>query len=222
MSESRTPQPAVGDAAPPDRVSNFEIVIAVVLALAALASTWCGYQASRWDRAETHHRDEADVAERGAGEQTIIAEQVRTFEGMQVLEYWSFLREKDSASAAALRARMRPALRDAIEGAIEDGVLEDPSVPGPLQREDYLIDAAAESERLRDEAAHANELARAAGDASSNYVLLALLFGMVLFFGGITGTFSARRIRLALGAVAIALFLATFAMLAGLPVFLGS
>jgi hypothetical protein len=50
---------------------------------------------------------------------------------------------------------------------------------------------------------------------------MTLLCASVLFFGGITGTISSRRIRLTIGIAAIALFTITLIVLATLPVTMG-
>jgi cytochrome P450 len=49
--------------------------------------------------------------------------------------------------------------------------------------------------RLRVEAGELNAAAQRAGKISGDYVLLTLMFASVLFFGGITGTFTAKRVR---------------------------
>jgi hypothetical protein len=78
--------------------------------------------------------------------------------------------------------------------------------------------AAAAAAQLRVGAREAQQSARAAGQASGSYVLMTLAFASVLFFGGITGTFSNRRIRTGLGCLALVLFLAAVATLLGLRV----
>jgi hypothetical protein len=50
------------------------------------------------------------------------------------------------------------------------------------------------------------------------YVLLAVLFASVLFFGGFGGTFESRSLRRAVLAVAVVLFLVTFTALITTPV----
>jgi hypothetical protein len=47
------------------------------------------------------------------------------------------------------------------------------------------------------------------------------MFASVLFFGGITGTFTVRRVRVGLAGIALLLFLITLAMLIQLPVCVG-
>ena len=200
---------------------RFELLIAILLAMASLASTWCGYQASNWGGNQLLDQDAADSAERQAAEDTIVALQLRTFDGITMLSYWESLREGDVQTQEAHLARMRPQLRDAIKAAIADGVLTDPTVKGPLQRPEYKLPEEASADLKRGEAARLRERVQVAGRASNDYVLLTLMFASVLFFGGITGTLSSARARRFLGGAAVVIFAFALSRLVFLPVSLG-
>lgn len=195
-----------------------ELVLAIILSLTTLATTWCGYQARLWGSMQATKQAAGDTAERKAAEDTIVGLQLRTFDGIVMLTYWDALRQKDAQTAEALVARMRPALRKAIEVSIAAGVLTNPEVAGPLQRPEYVLAEEQSAKRLRDDANKLNDAAQAAGKVSGEYVLLTLMFASVLFFGGITGTFSSRNVRTGLGCVALILFLTTIWLLFALPV----
>lgn len=197
---------------------RFELFIAILLAIASLASTWCGYQASNWGGNQLLEQDAADSAERQAAELTIVALQLRTFDGIAMLAYWDVLREGDVQDQEAHLARMRPALRNAIKAALAEGVLTDPTVKGPLQRPEYKLEQEASAVAKRDEAASLHEQVQFSGRASADYVLLTLMFASVLFFGGITGTLDSPRARRFLGAAAVIIFLIALGRLAFLPV----
>ena len=97
-------------------------------------------------------------------------------------------------------------------------VLTNPEVAGPLQRPEYALAEEQDAIRLRKEAIEDHAVAHDAGQTCSKYVLLTLMFASVLFFGGITGTFSSRRVRNGLGCVALIVFIVTISFLVGLPV----
>jgi hypothetical protein len=113
---------------------------------------------------------------------------------------------------------MRPELRKALEASLAAGMLTNPEVAGPLQRPEYILTEEQDAKRLREEARQLHTAAQGAGQACSKYVLLTLMFASVLFFGGITGTFSSRRVRNGLGCVALVVFIITITFLIGLPV----
>jgi hypothetical protein len=203
------------------RRGRLELALAIILSLATLASTWCGYQSSRWGGVQRARQAAADTAERKSAEDVIVGFQLRTMDGLQMLAYWDALRKKDTETMEALFSHIRPALQKAIEASLAAGVLHDPKVTGPLQRPEYVLEVEQEAKQLRVEAARLQDEAREAGQASGSYVSLTLLFASVLFFGGITGTFTSRHVRLGLGGIALLLFLVTFLMLIRLPLAAG-
>lgn len=193
-------------------------MIAIVLSLATLSSTWCGYQASQWSGAAGGLHSKADAAERDAAKNALAGMQLRTHDGILIMEYWRALRADDTTTSDNLFAHMRPPLQMAIRAAIKEGVLVDPQVKAPLERPEYLLPQ--EEEAVR-QAAQAREWKAGASEASENaagYVPLTLMFASVLFFGGITATFGHRGVRVALTIVAIATFLIAFSILVRLPV----
>jgi len=200
------------------RRGKLELALAIILSLATLASTWCGYQARLWGGVQSTKQAAADTAERQSAEDTIVGLQLRTFDGIVLLNLWSALRQKDTQTSDAILARMRPELRKALEASLAAGMLTNPEVAGPLQRPEYILTEEQDAKRLREEARQLHTAAQGAGQACSKYVLLTLMFASVLFFGGITGTFSSRRVRNGLGCVALVVFIITITFLIGLPV----
>ncbi len=203
------------------RRGRFELTIAILLAITSLASTWCGYQASNWGGTQHASQGAADTAERQAAEDTIVALQLRTFDGITLLSLWDAIRSGDTQSQETILARMRPQLRLAVEAALADGVLTNPSAPGPLQRPEYRLVEEENARARREEAARLRSTVQVAGRASGDYVLLTLMFAMVLFFGGVTGTLGSARARKFLGAAALVIFLIALARLAFLPISMG-
>jgi hypothetical protein len=203
------------------RRGRLELALAIILSLATLASTWCGYQAQSWAGVASTSQSAADTAERQAAEDTIVGLQLRTFDGIALLNYWTALRAGDTQSQELILAHVRPQLRRAIEAAIADGILTSPGRTGPLQRPEYVLVEEQEAARLRKEAGVLNTAAANAGRYSGAYVMLTLMFASVLFFGGITGTFRSRRVRVGLATIALAVFVLTVTNLVGLPVHAG-
>ena len=197
---------------------KLELAIAIILSLATLASTWCGYQASEWGGVQNEEQAAADTAERQVAEDTIVGLQLRTFDILEVRDYWAALRQKDTETSGLIFSHMRPQLRKAIEACLAAGILQNPELPGPLQRPEYILAEEVNAKRLRVEAGKSHAAAQKAGHTSSRYVSLTLMFASVLFFGGITGTFTVRSVRIGLGGISLVLFFVTATMLIGLPV----
>lgn len=197
---------------------RLELALAIILSLASLATTWCGYQGRMWGNLQSGKQSAADTMERQAAEDTIVGLQWRTFDGIELTQYWTALRQGDNVTRDAIFARMRPQLRKTIELSLAAGVLRDPTVLGPLQRPEYVLTEEQNAKRLKAEARQAYVVAEIAGRHAGTYISLTLSFASVLFFGGITGTFTARRVKEGLAWLALLLFLGTIAFLIGLPV----
>jgi hypothetical protein len=197
---------------------KLELAIALILSLTSLATTWCGYQSKEWGNVQSNAQASANTDERQAAEYTILGMQLRTFDGLQVREYWMALRAGDNSTRDTVFLHMRPQLREAIEASIAAGILKDPSVAGPLQRPEYILKEELEAKRLRKQAEQLNAEAQAAGKAAGSYVTLTLMFASILFFGGIASTFTSRRARIGLTSVAMLLFFVAMALVFMAPV----
>jgi hypothetical protein len=197
---------------------GLELIVAIILSLATLASTWCSYQAGLWSGVQSTEQAAADSAERLAAEDTIVGFQLRTMDLLEVREYWTALRQKDTESSETVFRHMRPQLQQAVAASLAAGALENPDLPGPLQRTEYALPEEQNAVRLRKEAGDHRQSVQAAWRTSGAYVSLTLMFASVLFFGGITGTFTVRRVRIVLGSVSLALFLVAMVILIRMPV----
>jgi hypothetical protein len=220
-SDSEILQRLLGALEANQRRSGLELAMAIVLSLATLASTWCGYQATLWSGVTGDAQSAADTHERDASTATIEGLQLRNFDAIEILAYWQAMRAKSESDMQAVFTRMRPELKRALQASIDEGVLTDPTVAGPFRRAEYSLEVERQAADHRQKAADKREEARTAGQRASTYILMTLLCASVLFFGGITGTISSRRIRLTIGIAAIALFTITLIVLATLPVTMG-
>lgn len=200
------------------RSTGLQTLTAVILSLATLMSTWCGYQASRWAGVQGSMQSTADTAERQAAENMLAGLQIRTQDGLVLLEFWRALRTGDDTTRQMLMMRMRPELQSAVEASIRQGILKDPKVPGPLHQPEYVLETETRAAVDREVAKRANVISDAAGGASSSYVLLTLLLASTLFIGGIASTFSRHTLRRALAYVAVLVFVLSAVRMTLLPV----
>ncbi|MBS0197188.1 MAG: hypothetical protein JSR77_10560 [Planctomycetes bacterium] len=198
-----------------------ELAVAIILSLATLASTWCGYQARQWGGVAGSSQVAADTSERQAAEFTILALQLRTQDGLLLLEYWRAMREQDVKTAETIKAHMRPVLKAAVEATLAAGILTNPQVTGPLQRAEYALPEETRAAAEREKAGQMRAKAASAGERANQHVLLTLMFASVLFFGGISSTFTERRVRIGLAVVALLLFAFTAVRMLGLPPYQG-
>ena len=200
------------------RSGRMQALTAVILSLATLTSTWCGYQAARWSGVQSQLQSAADTAERQAAENTLAGLQIRTQDGLLVLEYWRALRDGDERTTTTIESKMRPELQRAVKASIRDGILEKTSVSGPLQREEYRLEVEVVAGTRRDDAKKSSTQAVVAGQVSNEYVLLTLMLASVLFVGGVSTTFSRKAVRRALSVIALLVFAVAIVSVTRLPV----
>lgn len=200
------------------RQGSLELLLVFVLSLTALGSTWCAYQSQLWNGAQLVHLADAEVANQKAEGATLIAMQRRTMDGLVVLHVMNALHQGDAASLEAMRRRAQSPLREALDACLALDPIRNPDVPGPLRMPQYVLVEEQNAEQERASAREHRAAAQRAGNNGDTYVLLTLVFASVLFFGGITGTFKSRRLRLGLAGIASVLFLGTVIRLTTMPV----
>ena len=161
-----------------------EIVATVLLSLAAVATAWSGYQATRWngEQAKASSRTNAIRVEaaraQGLGEaQTQV--DVATF--IQWVDAYALKRTscRTSTSSASARSSGPPSSRGSRRSP------QEPKAPlTPFAMPQYKLAATAEARRLDAEAELSSATVRQDIQRSSNYVLGVVLFSVALFFAG--------------------------------------
>jgi hypothetical protein len=195
-----------------------EITTALVLSLAALASAWCAYQASRWGGVQTFRLAAASKADRAAMEHQIAGLHYRTFDASIFISYLQSANTGDKKFEELLRKRFRPEMKVAMEAWLKTEPLTNPHAPiSPFKMSEYMLKEDVEAKSLSETSHSEFRLAHQASDTSDTYVMLTVLLAMVLLFGGIAGTFESRWLRQTLTIIATILFVFTTAFLWTMP-----
>jgi hypothetical protein len=197
---------------------RLEIASAVVLSLAALASTWAGYQASLWDGEQAAAYSRSDALR-------IRASAVRLEGDARQAEHRSAFVEWLNARAegAALRSRFYeerfpPAMRPAFNAWVRERPMTNPSAPpSPFLTPAYEWPgrkAAGELETLAEATFSAGQRANRISDAFGQS---SAILATALFFGGIGQAFKLRSAKVGLLAIAIAATVLGLLRMLGLP-----
>jgi hypothetical protein len=200
------------------RAGRLEGVVTVILALAAVATAWSGYQASRWHgeqaiafRRATASRVESTRASDLANTQTEI--DVATFS-----QWVDAYARHETRLADFYRGRFRNEFRPAVAAWIATRPLENADAPlTPFAMPNYRLEAAARAERLTVAAAAAAAEASRDIEHANNYVLAVVLFSAALFFGGISTRLQRPRPKAVILGVGCAVLVGTLAWVATLP-----
>ncbi len=208
-----TPLPWTGEKL--DR--RFELLEALILALATVFTAWAAFQSTKWSgiQADSYStasaaRTEASRAGVAAGQQTIV--DVITFttwlDAISAEERSGETNGFDpgggytpvsTALSGFLHERFRDEFKVAVDAWIAAKPFVDPDAPAtPFAMAEYRLandDASVELERKADAA---TAKARDANQTGDNYVLMTILFASVLFFIGISSKMDTLRARLLL------------------------
>jgi hypothetical protein len=212
-----------------------ELVVAVVLSVAALMTAWSAYQSAKWGSVMSASyglagaaRTEGSRASTLAGQQTIIDVQLFTDwlqaldderpEGQAQVLATDYVPEPASYSGF-LYARFRPEFRPAVHAWLaEDPTTNADAPPSPFAMEEYVLAARTEGLELDRKADAAAARALGAADRKDSYVLVTVMCSSVLFLGGVGSKLSSSRARGLMLGLAVAVLVATGAVLASFPV----
>ena len=182
---------------------RFEIFATVLLALAALATAWSGYQASLWDGIQSSNYTQASAARTNAAEKHTEANQLRLADLSVFENFIDASLDGDDELANFYRVRFR----DEFEPAYEAWIALEPEAnadapPSPLAMPEYQLERDREATNLNARADAKFAEGEEANDFSDAYTASTLLFAAALFFAAISERFEYRRARISLLAFA--------------------
>jgi hypothetical protein len=184
-----------------------EVVSTVVLALAAVAIAWSGYQASRWTGEQAKAFSRANAARLESTRWSNLANSQTEIDVATFTQWVDAYARDETELAAFYRRRFRREFKPAVEAWIATRPLRNPEAPlTPFATPRYRLAANVEAERLQAKAEAEAAVASRNIQRATNYVLGVVLFSAALFFGGIStriGDPRARAVVLGLGCVVL-------------------
>lgn len=201
-------------AVPARHHATIEIIFALLLLVATLATAVCVYQATRWNGEQATaygesatYRSESIQASSMANSQQLVDVQV-------FLSWVDASSRGDARQSAFIEDRFRPEFRPAFEAWRAGADATSPIPPGtPFSRPEYALAASNQSALLEEQAAAAFDRGKAANDYGDLYISYTILFAIVLFFCGIYSQWDELWIRQGILAVTLIIFVfALFSM----------
>ena len=183
-----------------------EILEVVLLAVAAIATAWGGYQAARGDGEQSVLYSEASVDRLQASSASALGDQ-RLAADAAIFNGWLQARAaKDPQLQAMLVRRFSPEYRTAFTAWLATGPFTNPDAPpGPGYMPQYHNPQAERAQRLNGEAAAAEEAGTTARHTAEEYVRATVLFALVLFLVAVSQRFRVPGVRIAVLAMALGL-----------------
>jgi hypothetical protein len=196
-----------------------ELVAAVLLALATVATAWSGYQASRWNGEQAKAFSRANAARIESTRAAALANAQTQIDVATFTQWVDAYAQEQTELADFYFARFRPEFKPAIDAWIATRPLRNPDAPlTPFAMPEYQLAARENARELEAEAESLSATARANVQRATNYVLAVVLFATALFFAGMSARFRTNRLRLALVSFGVAILLGTVAWIATFPV----
>jgi hypothetical protein len=182
---------------------RLEILATALLAVAALATAWSGYQASLWDGIQSSNYTQASAARTNAAQKHTEANQFRLADLSVFENYIDASLNGDTELADFYRVRFR----DEFEPAFEAWIALEPETnpdapPSPLAMPEYQLALEQEASDLTARAEAKFAEGEDANSDSDTYTASTLFFASALFFAAISERFDYRRARISLLAFA--------------------
>jgi hypothetical protein len=192
---------------------------AVLLALAAVATAWSSYQASRWNGEQAKAFSRANSARIESTRASGFAEAQTQIDVATFIQWVDAYALGENTLADFYFKRFRPEFKPAVDAWVATRPLRNPDAPlTPFAMPQYQLAASDEADRLEAEAdANAAE-ARTNVQRATNYVLAVVLFATALFFAGMSARAGTRRLRIALLVSGVVVFAGTALWVATSPI----
>lgn len=215
---------------------RIELVATIIMALAAIATAWCAFQAGKWSGIQSiefsnanSDRVESTRADTRAGQLTAIdvsvfiafADAINSDRSEGLIEFGPGepYQPVEGTLSGFWFERVRDEFRPAFDAWLEEFTLDrDQAPPTPFAMAEYVVTDAVEADLLLEEASVHRQAALDANQNGDNYVLTTVGFALVIFFAGISSKLAVQRnrwIAIGLGSV---LFLGALVLVITLPI----
>lgn len=196
---------------------------AIILALAAVATTWASFQASQWSNAQSDAQSASAIQRSDANRAASEATSQSVVDSQMWISWVEAVASGQKDRAGFLRDRFSSALDTAQKewlGTVRvDGDGNPARVPDgtPLNLASYVVPAQLQADDMSNKAEESLADADEASNTSTRYVMLAVLFALVLFFASVATKFTAPKIQVVLILTSLLLLVTTCVRMLLLP-----
>jgi hypothetical protein len=195
-----------------------EILEVLLLAAAAIATAWSGYQAAKGDGQQSVLYSNASVDRVQANTAATLGQQRLAADGAMFSAWLEARAANDAELQAMLVRRFSPEYRTAFAAWLETKPFTNPDAPpGPGYMPEYHNPQMEQAEQLNEQAATLEEAGTEARHTAEEYVRATVLFALVLFLVAVGQRFRLRGVRIATIALAFGLLVYGLYNLAALP-----
>jgi len=183
-----------------------EILEVLLLAAAAIATAWSGYQAAKGDGQQSVLYSDASVDRVRANTAATLGQQRLAADGAMFSAWLEARAANDAELQAMLVRRFSPEYRTAFAAWLDTKPFTNPDAPpGPGYMPAYHNPQMEQAEQLNEQAATLEEAGTEARHTAEEYVRATVLFALVLFLVAVGQRFRLRGVRIATIAMALGL-----------------
>jgi hypothetical protein len=198
---------------------HVELVATLLLAFAAVATAWSGYQATRWNGEQTKASSRTNAIRIDAARAQGLAEAQKEVDVATFIQWVDAYARGETSLQDFYFRRFRAEFKPAFNAWVATTPLKNRNAPlTPFVMPQYKLVAEQEAAQLDVEAEVSAATVRRNIQRSSNYVLGVVLFSVALFFAGMSTRLTEPRLRVFALGVGCAVFLGTVLWLGTQPV----
>ena len=196
-----------------------ELLVTVALVVAAVATSWSSYQATRWNGEQARAAGRTNAIRLDAARSASLAQAQTQVDVATFIAWADAQQRREDELAVFYKDRFRPEFEPAFDAWIATRPLVDANAPPtPFAMPEYQLAARQEADRL-DRAAEASSTVVGRNiQRASNYVLTVVLYAIVLFFAGMSTKLANRRLRWVMTSAGFLVLISTLAWVATFPV----
>ena len=196
-----------------------EVVATVLLAAAAVATAWSGYQATRWNGEQTKASSRTNAIRIDASRAQGLSEAQKQVDVATFIQWVDAYAHRETELTTFFERRFRPEFKPAFRAWLATRPLTNPDAPlTPFVMPQYVLAAETEADRLDAEAEVSAAEVRRNIQRASNYVLGVVLFSVSLFFAGMSTKLTSPRLRTVALATGCVVFVGTLVWIGTSPI----
>jgi hypothetical protein len=196
-----------------------EVLVTVLLVVAALGTAWSSYQATRWNGEQAKAASATNAIRIDAARAQGLAEAQTQVDVATFIAWADADRSGQDQLADFYLDRFRDEFRPAFEAWLATRPLVDPDAPPtPFAMDEYHVAAGEQADGLDADAEASADEVRQDIQRASNYVLTVVLYAIVLFFAGVSSRINNRRLRWILTATGCIVLVGTVSWITSFPV----
>ena len=200
-----------------------ELIATLLLAVAAVATAWSSYQATRWNGEQVRASSRTTALRIEAARAADLADSQTEIDVATFIQWIDATANGDDELAQFYAARFRPEFEPAFEAWLATDPLNDPAAPPtPFAMDEYQLAARADAADLDRQSEASAAIVLRNVRRSADFVLAVVLFAASLFFAGISTKVDRMALRAATLGIGCLLFLGTVVWVATLPMIVGT